>query len=234
MSERGGFDARKVHIAPLTLLMRKGAEDVFLRSYRAGNRACDRRGGRPGPLALVAADVRRLYSAGGGSRLGGQGWTCRCAREPGVAYAVNFAGCDCPDCAGRHAELHGEAFCPHRLALLALCDICLAHVRERRLGLTKDPVARTAAREAPNAGLLLMRYDGGHKLALVTASARGLLHVPVCQMANVEGRLGFASERDLAAFAAWLGQAGPLAPARILPLPQRPPASLAHLAVLAA
>ena len=39
---------------------------------------------------------------------------------------------------------------------------------------------------------------------------RGLLHVPVCQMASVAGRLGFASERDLAAFAAWLGQAQPL------------------------
>lgn len=169
----------------------------------------------------------------------GQGWTCRCAREPGVVYAVDFAGCSCPDCTGRHAELHGEAFCPHRLALLALCDICLAHVRERRLGLTKDPVARAAAREAPNAGLLLMRYDGGHKLALVTASARGLLHVPVCQMANVDGRLGFASERDLAALAAWLGQALPLPrpPAANELRPRRPhglPAALAHLAVLAA
>ncbi len=56
---------------------------------------------------------------------------------------------------------------------------------------------------------MLMRCDEGHKLALVTASVRGLLHVPVCQMASVVGRLGFASERDLAAFAAWLGQAQP-------------------------
>lgn len=169
---------------------------------------------------------------------GGQGWTCRCAQEPGTTYAVDFAGCSCSDFAGRNAELGGEAFCPHRLALLALCDICLAHVRARRLGLTKDPVARAAAREAPNAGLLLMRYDGGRKLALVTASTRGLLHVPVCQMANVEGRLGFASERDLAAFAAWLGQAQPL-PAPVAQgefgrRPQNLPASPAHLAVLAA
>ena len=137
------------------------------------------------------------------------------------------------------AELHGEAFCPHRLALLAFCDICLAHTRLRRLGLTKDPVARAAAREAPNGGLLLMRYDGGRKLALVTASPRGLLHVPVCQMANVEGRLGFGSERDLAAFAAWLGQAQPLPVASEADelsrrLPHSLPASPAHLAVLAA
>ena len=76
--------------------------------------------------------------------------------------------------------------------------------------MTKDPAARAAARRAPNAGLLLMRYDQGHRLALVTASARGLLHVPVCQMANVDGRLGFAAERDLAAFATWLAQAQPL------------------------
>lgn len=55
-----------------------------------------------------------------------------------------------------------------------------------------------------------MRYDEGRKLALVTASARGLLHVPVCQMGNVDGRLGFAAERDLATFAKWLAQAQPL------------------------
>ena len=81
-----------------------------------------------------------------------------------------------------------------------------------------------------------MRYDVGRRLALVTASARGLLHVPVCQMANVNGRLGFAAEQDLAGFAVWLAQAQPLAAAGAeaagKPGIVRIPPAAAHLAAL--
>lgn len=112
------------------------------------------------------------------------------------------------------------------------------------------PSYRNLAVEAPDNSYrltteihMLMRYDGQCKLARVTASTRRLLHLPVCQMANVAGRLGFASERDLVAFAAWLGQAQPL----LKPLPEDQgvgegaaggrrvhirAASLAHLATL--
>lgn len=173
-----------------------------------------------------------------------QEWRCLDTRhgtvDPPRICRVSFSACTCEDCQGRRAVVHGEALCPHRLALLTLCDICLAHVCARRLGLTKDPIARAAARRVPGAGLLLMRYDGGRKLALVTAKEHSLSHAPVCRMAKVDGQLGFAGERDLAAFAGWLAEAPPLgaAPASLLaeegkPLPHRfPHTAAAHLAAL--
>lgn len=168
------------------------------------------------------------------------GWCCRSHTEGAAAHALDFVACSCAGWGERQVLIRGEAFCAHRLALLAYCDICLAHLCARRLGMTKDPAARQAARSAPNAALLLMRYDGGRKLAMVTASPRGLMHVPVCQMAKVDGQLGFASEHDLAAFGTWLAQAQalPASPASLLAEAGKPlcihfsPARVAHLAAL--
>ena len=59
--------------------------------------------------------------------------------------------------------------------------------------------------------------------------------MPVCHMANVEGRLGLASEGDLAACAAWLGQAQPLPADEGFGRGSRlytPSARMAHLAAL--
>jgi hypothetical protein len=172
--------------------------------------------------ALAPALWSRLVYAGCILRAGdlawhGDVWSCRSAADPAAVYAVDFAGCTCPDCASGRVQLHGEGCCAHRLALLLLCDVCLARVRDRLLGATADPAARAAAAEHPGAALLTLRYDGGRRLALCTADSRRPLPSPICQMEKMEGRLGFASERDLAAFARWLAGAGPLsAPVDVL------------------
>lgn len=165
--------------------------------------------------ALAPSLWSRLVYAGCILRAGdlvwnGEGWTCRGAANPAAVYTVDFAGCTCPDCAGRRALLGGEGCCAHRLALLLYTDVCLAHLRGRLLGPTTDPAARAAAAEHPNAALLTLRYAGGCRLALCTAVARRPLPTPLCQMVKVGGGLGFAAERDLAAFAAWLAGARPL------------------------
>jgi hypothetical protein len=166
--------------------------------------------------ALAPALWSRLLDAGSILREGElawseDGWHCldtgHGTLDPALIHAVSFAACTCADYRCGGAAVHGERFCPHRLALLLYCDICLAHVAARRLGLTKDPRARAAARTVPGAGLLLMRYDAGRKLALVTARRKCLTHLPVCQLAKVDGGLGFAAEEDLARFGTWLAKA---------------------------
>jgi hypothetical protein len=198
--------------------------------------------------ALAPALWSRLLDAGSILREGElawseDGWHCldtgHGTLDPARIHAVRFDACTCDDYRRGGAAVHGEVFCPHRLALLLYCDICLAHGAARRLGLTKDPRARAAARAVPYAGLLLMRYDAGRKLALVTAKPHCIAHCPICQMAKVDGGLGFASEQDLAVFATWLAKAPALAPPPARPaeedrlrLPRVSAPVAAHLAAL--
>lgn len=172
-----------------------------------------------GHAAARAPSLRsRLERAGDLLRTGalfwdGNGWRCRSERETGLVYTLDFHACDCPDHQSGRAAVHEMVYCKHTLALLAYREICIAHLRERKIGDLHDHLAAQAARRAANAALLSNCTGDGRSTALFAwRDARRLRPECICAaVATVRG-LAPQDEGHLAAFAAWLGQAAPLPP----------------------
>lgn len=128
------------------------------------------------------------------------------------AYNLDFHACTCPDANRTNGRdlADGRAFCKHRLALLALREICADHLRDRTLGSYRGSGDyRHHLRHEPNAGHLIDEH--GRVLYCHDAAA----HIPaiLCAFRGSPRGITPATEQDLAIYAEWLAQARPLSPA---------------------
>ncbi|MFN8468255.1 MAG: hypothetical protein U0X20_22035 [Caldilineaceae bacterium] len=138
----------------------------------------------------------------------GQEWHCL-SSDGQTEYPVSFHGCDCPDAARTKDLVEGVAFCKHRLALLALREICAGHMQSRLIGVYRGSSDYRRLRREPNAGLLIT--DRG--LIVYAAAYEDRAATRLCTVRPTARGIMPAAPADLGAFAAWLANARPLSPA---------------------
>lgn len=127
--------------------------------------------------------------------------------------AVNFRRCSCIDHEARLATIGGVSFCKHKLALLALRQICIAHLNARVVGSYHYPPAREAARRHANAALLSFTMSVSAPPSIWTwADAADAGPQMLCDVTITPHGLAPADEFALWVIADWLGQAQPLPP----------------------